>query len=51
MRLDRCDGRDLTRLYGKLIAFGWLEQNTGTLPAGYRATRAGVKALEEVAVG
>ena len=50
MRLDRCEPRDLSKLHGKLIAFGWLEQNTGILPACYRATRAGVRALEEVQV-
>ena len=50
MRLDRCEPRDLSRLHGKLIAFGWLELNMGVLPACYRATRAGVKALDEVQV-
>ena len=47
MRLDRCEPRDLSKLHGKLIAFGWLEQNTGVLPSCYRATRAGMKALDE----
>ena len=51
MRLDRCEPRELSKLHGKLIAFGWLEQNTGVLPACYRATRAGIRALEEVPVG
>ena len=51
MRLDRCEPRDLSKLHGRLIAFGWLEQNTGVLPACYRATRAGIKALDEVRVG
>jgi hypothetical protein len=50
MRLDRCDLRDLSKLHGKLIAFGWLEQNTGVLPSCYRATRAGIKALDEARV-
>jgi hypothetical protein len=51
MRLDRCEPRDLAKLHGRLLAFGWLEQNTGVLPACYRATRAGIKALDEVRVG
>jgi hypothetical protein len=50
MRLDRCESRDLSKLHGKLIAFGWVEQNTGVLPSSYRATRAGMKALDEVRV-
>ena len=49
-RLDRCEPRDLSKLHGKLIAFGWVEQNTGVLPTCYRATRAGIKALDEAAV-
>ena len=49
-RLDRCEPRDLSKLHGKLIAFGWVEQNTGVLPTCYRATRAGIKALDEVRV-
>ena len=48
MRLDRCEPRDLSKLHGKLIAFGWLEQNTGVLPACYLAPRGGIKALEAV---
>ena len=51
MRLDRCEPRDLSKLHGRLMAFGWLEQNTGVLPACYRATRGGIKALEAVQVG
>ena len=50
MRLDRCEPRDLSKLHGKLIAFGWVEQNTGVLPSSYRATRAGMRALDEVRV-
>ena len=49
--LDGCDGRQLTRLHGELIAFGWLEQNTGVVtqpragavPGCYRVTRAGLR--------
>jgi hypothetical protein len=49
-------GRDLTRLYGELLAHGWLEQNTGDTPilelgrfaSCYRIGSAGLKALKEV---
>ncbi len=55
--LEGTSGRDLTRLHGELLAYGWLEQNTGTTPAGkglapgcYRITAAGVRALRQTAV-
>ena len=59
LQLDGCDGRQLTRLHGELIAFGWLEQNTGVVPqprAGavpgcYRVTREGLRALRQVTKG
>src|SRR5688572_2916890 len=58
-RPDGLEGRRLARLHGELIANGWLEQNTGVLGvprAGeatgcYRATGAGVKALDRLARG
>jgi hypothetical protein len=57
--LDGCDGRQLTRLHGELIAFGWLEQNTGVVtlpragvvPGCYRVTREGLRALRQVNAG
>ncbi len=57
--IDRCgelagaEGRELARLHGTLLAFGWLEQNTGSVlpdrPGAqcYRATRAGQRALAQ----
>ncbi len=47
-------GRELIRLYGELIAHGWLEQNTGVTPilepgrhrGCYRVTSAGLRALK-----
>jgi hypothetical protein len=47
--------RELVRLHGELLAYGWLEQNTGVTPAVergavprcYRITRAGLRALAE----
>jgi hypothetical protein len=47
--------RELARLHGELIAYGWLEQNTGVIPlpkvgaapGSYRITTAGIRALRE----
>jgi hypothetical protein len=44
-----CDGRvDLVKLHGELIAFNWIESNTGQTPCKYRLTRAGQKAMQEI---
>jgi hypothetical protein len=59
MQMGECEPKQLTRLHGELLAYGWLEQNTGVVPAArkgeapgcYRATRAGIKALEAVRSG
>ncbi len=48
--------RELVRFHGELLAYGWIEQNTGATPvlrpgaapACYRVTPAGVRALKEV---
>jgi hypothetical protein len=53
---DGAEPARLTRLHGELLAFGWLEQNTGLTPAPrpgaapacYRITPAGVRALKQV---
>jgi hypothetical protein len=47
--------RDLVRLHGELIAYGWLDQNTGITPlprlgaalAAYRITTGGIRALRQ----
>jgi hypothetical protein len=47
--------RDLVRLHGELLAYGWLEQNTGITAAprvgaalaSYRITTAGIRALRQ----
>jgi hypothetical protein len=54
MALDGVEARELVRLHGLLIAFGWAEQNTGhtpacqpwAVPACYRATAAGIRGLK-----
>jgi hypothetical protein len=53
--LDGVEARQLVKLHGELLAYGWLEQNTGLTPvlrAGavancYRITSAGVRALKQ----
>ena len=55
--LPGLDARHLVRLHGELLAYGWIEQNTGaapsapragTAPAAYRVTTAGVRALKQL---
>jgi hypothetical protein len=49
------EARRLVRLHGELLAYGWLEQNTGQTPAPrrgeapacYRITAAGLRALKQ----
>lgn len=58
-RLDELDGveaRQLVKLHGELLAYGWLEQNTGLTPvlrlgtaaSCYRITSGGIRALKQV---
>src|SRR5436190_19503376 len=55
--LDGVESRELARLHGELIAFGWVEQNTGVVPTlqrgaapgCYRITPAGLRALKQLA--
>ena len=50
------EARELIKLHGELIAYGWLEQNTGatpvlkpgSAPACYRITPAGLRALKQL---
>jgi hypothetical protein len=59
MQQEECAVREMMRLHGELIAYGWVEQNTGvatTLRAGeapgsYRITPAGLRALKQVKAG
>jgi hypothetical protein len=53
MQIEGLDRAEITSLHGELIAYGWVEQNTGVLPrvetgacpGSYRSTAAGRKAL------
>ncbi len=38
----------LVKLHGQLIAFTWVEQNTGEIPCCYRITSAGLRAMRRV---
>jgi hypothetical protein len=59
MRLDGVEPRQLVLLHGELIAYGWVEQNTGStavlkegiVAACYRVTAAGVRALRQARDG
>jgi hypothetical protein len=55
MELEGVERQGLVKLHGRLIAFGWLEQNTGAVPVlqqgvvrqCYRVTGPGLKALKK----
>ena len=54
--LEGVGPRDLVKLHGELLAYGWVEQNTGATPVlqkgvarqCYRITPAGLRALKQV---
>jgi hypothetical protein len=46
--MDGVEPRQLVKLHGELLAYGWLEQNTGAAVGCYRITTAGVRALKQV---
>lgn len=53
--LEGVEPRQLVKLHGELIAYGWMEQNTGLTPvlrpgaaaSCYRITAAGIRALKQ----
>jgi hypothetical protein len=55
MELEGVRAEELVKLHGELLAYGWLEQNTGltpvlrtgAVPCCYRVTAAGRKALKQ----
>jgi hypothetical protein len=47
MHLDGVEPPQMAKLHGQLIAFGWVEQNTGTVPARYRITLDGWRAIKQ----
>jgi hypothetical protein len=56
LQMEGVEARELVKLHGELLAYGWLEQNTGATPVlrqgaapgCYRITAAGVRALKQV---
>ena len=56
LAMERVEARRLVRLHGELLAYGWLEQNTGLTPvlrrgeapACYRITTGGLRSLKQL---
>jgi hypothetical protein len=48
IEMEGVEPRALVKLHGELLAYGWLEQNTGVTPSGYRITPSGIRALKQV---
>lgn len=48
MHMEGIEPPQMARLHGELIAFAWVEQNTGQVPGGYRITLAGWRAMKQV---
>jgi hypothetical protein len=45
MHLEGVEPAALVKLHGELLAFGWVDQNTGQVPICYRITLAGLRAM------
>jgi hypothetical protein len=56
MAMEGVEASEMTKLHGELIAFSWIEQNTGnspgtqagTIPGCYRVTLVGLRATKRV---
>jgi hypothetical protein len=56
IEMEGVEPRQLVKLHGELLAYGWLEQNTGLTPvlrvgaaaSCYRITTSGIRALKQV---
>lgn len=56
LTMDGLETRELVKLHGELLAYGWVEMNTGdtpnvrgsAAPASYRVTTAGIRALKQL---
>ncbi len=48
MVMEGIERPQLVKLHGVLIAFIWVEQNTGEIPCCYRVTAAGLRAMRRV---
>jgi hypothetical protein len=47
MEMEDIQSTGLVKLHGELLAWGRLDQNTGQVPACYRITSAGLRALRQ----
>ena len=45
MQMDGLEAKNISKLHGELIAFSWVEQNTGHVPGCYRITLNGQRAI------
>jgi hypothetical protein len=50
MHLEGVEPAALVKLHGELLAFGWVDLNTGQVPICYRITLAGLRAMRQVEV-
>ena len=56
MAMEGVESPELSKLHGELIAFNWIEQNTGNfsvlragaVPGCYRVTTAGLRAVQQI---
>lgn len=51
MTMDGLQPAQITKLHGELLAFEWIEQDTGAIRASYRITPAGVRFLKQAVNG
>ena len=42
------DSSQMSKLHGDLLAFEWIELNTGHIPTSYRITPSGVRAVRQI---
>jgi hypothetical protein len=48
MHLEGVEAAALVKLHGELLAFAWVDQNTGQVPICYRITLAGLRATRQL---
>lgn len=48
MAMEGVSPSQLAKMYGELIAFGWVDQNTGHVPCCYRGTPTGLRAIQQI---
>ena len=46
-QLENTEPKELSKLHGRLLAYGWLEPNIGAVPCCYRATPADRRTLRQ----